>query len=122
VGVVQHGNTPHRPLLEKQPQSDVLHYFKGLMATSQIGGRMQHGYEHADEFLSEAEMYPSQQVNCHADKLATSALIAAVDANQFILSLFLSEKVCVTISEELVTGSLKATITDLWGEQPHNNQ
>ena len=37
MGVVLHGNNPHRPMPEKQPQSDVLRYFKGLMATSQIG-------------------------------------------------------------------------------------
>jgi hypothetical protein len=40
--VVQHGNSPRCPILEKQPQSDVLRYFKGLMALSRIGGRMQH--------------------------------------------------------------------------------
>jgi hypothetical protein len=34
MGVVQHGNSPRRPLLEKQPQSDLLRYFKGLMALS----------------------------------------------------------------------------------------
>jgi hypothetical protein len=67
--------------LEKQPQSDVLRYFKGLMALSRIGGQMQHVYGHAEEYLSEAEMSPAQRVNCQADKLATAALIAAVEAN-----------------------------------------
>jgi hypothetical protein len=38
MGVVQHGNRPWRPMLEKQLQSDVLQYFKGLMALSRIGG------------------------------------------------------------------------------------
>jgi hypothetical protein len=42
MGVVQHDNSPRHPMLEKQPQSDVLRYFKGLMALSRIGGRMQH--------------------------------------------------------------------------------
>jgi hypothetical protein len=48
MGVVQHGNSPLCPMLEKQPQSDVLRYFKGLMALSRIGGRMQHMYGQAD--------------------------------------------------------------------------
>jgi hypothetical protein len=84
MGVVQHGNSPQHPILEKQLQSDVLRYFKGLMALSRIGGRMQRMYGHADEYLSEAEMSPAQQVNCRADKLATAALMAAVEANEFI--------------------------------------
>jgi hypothetical protein len=37
MGGVQHGNSPRHPMLEKQPQSDVLWYFKGLMASSRIG-------------------------------------------------------------------------------------
>jgi hypothetical protein len=38
MGVVQYGNSPWCPMLERQPQSDVLRYFKGLMALSRIGG------------------------------------------------------------------------------------
>jgi hypothetical protein len=65
----------------------------------------------------EDDILPAQQVNCRADKLATSALIAAVDTNEFISSIFSSEKVCVQISGEWVTGSPKNAITDVWGEQ-----
>jgi hypothetical protein len=49
MGVVQHGNSPRYPILEKKPQSDILRYFKGLMTLSRIGGRMQRMYGHADE-------------------------------------------------------------------------
>jgi hypothetical protein len=49
MGVVRHGNSPWCPMLEKQPQSHVLLYFKGLMASSRIGGKMQHMYGHADK-------------------------------------------------------------------------
>jgi hypothetical protein len=117
MGVVRHGNSPQRPMLEKQPQSDVLRYFKGLMASSRIGGRMQHVHGHADEYLPEAKMSPSQQVNCWADKLAMAALMATVEANDFILSIFPSEKACVEISGEQVTGFPKNAINELWGEQ-----
>jgi hypothetical protein len=98
-------------MLEKQPQSDVLRYFKGLMALSRIGGRIQHMYGHADEYLSEAEMSPAQRVNCRVDKLATAALMAMVEANEFTSSIFLLEKVCVEIAGEQVTGSPKNAIT-----------
>ncbi len=77
---------------------------------------MQHVYGHADKYLLEAEMSPAQQVNFWADKQATAALMAAVEAN-FISSIFPLEKVCIEIAGEWVTGSPKNTITDLWGEQ-----
>jgi hypothetical protein len=77
---------------------------------------MQHVYGHADEYLLEAKMSPAQPVNCRADKLATVALIATVEANEFISSIFLSEKVCVEIAGERVTGSPKNAITELWGK------
>jgi hypothetical protein len=107
MGGVQHGNSPQHPMLEKQPLSDVLRYFKGLMALSRIGGRMQHVYGHADKYRLEAEMSPAQRVNSWADKLATVALIAVVEANEFISSIFPSEKVCAEIAGERVTGSPK---------------
>jgi hypothetical protein len=104
MGVVQHGNSPQRPMLEKQPQSDVLLYFKGLMALSRIGGQMQHMYGHATSYLLEAEMSPAQWVYCRADKQATATLIAAVEETEFISSIFLSEKVCIEIAGEQVSG------------------
>jgi hypothetical protein len=117
MGVVQHGNSPRQSMLEKQPQSDVLRYFKGLMAFSRIGGRMQHVYGQADTYLSLAKMSPAQRVNCRADKLAMVALIVAVEENEFILSVFPLEIVCFKISGEQVTGSPKNAITEFWGEQ-----
>ena len=78
---------------------------------------MQHVYGHADKYLLEAKISPAQRVNCQEDKLATVAPIAAVEANEFISSIFLSEKVCMEIAREQVTGSPKNAITELWGEQ-----
>jgi len=60
------------------------------MASSRIRGKMEHVYGHSDEYLSETEMSHDQQINCRADKLATSAR---------------------------VTGSPKSAISKLWGEQ-----
>ncbi len=115
MGVVQHGNRPRHPMLEKQPQSDVLRYFKGLMALSRIGGRMQDVYGHSDKYLLEAEMSPAQQVNCRADKLATAALMAMVEANESISSIFPSEEVCIEIAGKQVRG-LPKTRSQSFGE------
>ncbi len=62
-------------------------------------------------------MSPAQRVNCRADKLATAALIATVEANDFITSIFPSDTVCVEISGEGLTGPPQKAITKLWGEQ-----
>ncbi len=62
-------------------------------------------------------MSPAQHVNYQADKLETAALMAMVEANEFISSIFPLEKVCVEIAREWVTGSPKNAITELWGEQ-----
>ncbi len=56
---------------------------------------MQHVYDHADKYLLEAEMSPAQQINFQADKQATVALMAGVEADEFISSIFPSEKVCI---------------------------
>ncbi len=74
---------------------------------------MQHMYGHADEYLLEAEMSPAQRVNCRADQLATAALMAALEANEFISSIFPLEKVFVEIAGEQVMGSPKNLITEL---------
>ncbi len=88
------------------------------MASSRIGRWMQHVYGHASEYLLEAKMSPSQRLNCQADKLSMAALLATtVEANEFISSIFLLEKVCVEIARERVKGSPKNSITELWGEQ-----
>ena len=113
MGVVRHGNSPLWPMLEQQPQADVLRYYKGLMASSRIRGKMEHVYGHSDEYLSETEMSHDQRINCRADKLATSALVAAINTTQYIISIFPSERVCVEIAGTRVTGSPKSAISEL---------
>jgi hypothetical protein len=122
MGVVRHGNSPLRPMLERQPQADLLRYYKGLMASSGIRGKMEHVYRHSDEYISETEMSHNQRIKCRADKLATSALVAAVDTNHFITSIFPSEKVCVEISGTRVTGSPKSAITECWRKRSGQSQ
>ena len=43
-------------------------------------------------------MTPDQLMNVHADELAISALIAAIEENKFIKSFFPLEKVTICIS------------------------
>jgi hypothetical protein len=76
---------------------------------------MQHVYGHTDKYLLEDKMSPAQWVNYRTDKLATAALITAVETNEFISSIFSSEKVCVEISGERIMGSPQNAILELGG-------
>jgi hypothetical protein len=86
------------------------------MASSRIGGWMQHVYGHADKYLLEVKMFPST-VGKLPGRQTSNCSIAAVEANDFISSIFPLEKVCMEISGERVMGSPKNAITELWGEQ-----
>jgi hypothetical protein len=48
---------------------------------------------------------------------SSSSAHSAVEANEFVLSIFPLKKICVEIAGERVTGSPKKAITELWGEQ-----
>jgi hypothetical protein len=49
MGIVKHGNSPLRPLSEKQSQADLLRYFKHLIAHSRFGGSLHHVQAHSDK-------------------------------------------------------------------------
>jgi hypothetical protein len=78
MGVVLHGTHHHRPLLGKQAQLDVLHYFKQLVGSSRIRSEIHHVYGNMDKHLCQDQMTPAQQLNVRADDLASSALMEAV--------------------------------------------
>jgi hypothetical protein len=117
MGVLLHGTYYRRPLLEKQAQSDVLRYFKQLISESRIGCTMVHVHGHMDKQLRHNQLTPLQRVNIRADELASSALMVALATQIFIKDLFPSEGVKVSIGTKRITGSPKAEITHLWGEQ-----
>jgi hypothetical protein len=62
-------------------------------------------------------MSSDQLMNVQADKLETSALIAAIKENKFIKSVFLLEKVVICILGNRVIGSPKEDIAELWDKQ-----
>jgi hypothetical protein len=117
MGVVLHGTNYWRPLIEKQAQSDVLRYFKQLMSESRISCTMVHVHGHMDKHLRQDQLTPLQRVNIRANGLASSALMAALATQIFVKDIFPSEGVLVSIGTMRITGSSKAEITHLWGEQ-----
>ncbi len=117
MGVILHGNNVRRLLLEKQAHADVLWYFKQLILESRIGCTMVHVHGHMDKHLRHDQLMLLQLVNICADKLASKALIAALETQKFIKDLFPSEGVTLLIESKRITGSPKSAITHLWGEQ-----
>ena len=117
MGVILHGNNACRLLLKKQAQADVLRYFKQLILESRIGCTMVHVHGHMDKHLRHDQLMLLQLVNICADKLASKALIAALETQKFIKDLFPSEGVTLLIESKRITGSPKSAITHLWGEQ-----
>ena len=79
MGAVKHGNTPFRPLTEKQSQADLLGYFKHLIAQSIISGCLHHVRAYSDKHTRRVDMTPDQLMNVCADELATSALISSIE-------------------------------------------
>jgi hypothetical protein len=78
---------------------------------------MVHVHGHMDKHLQQDQLTPLQRVNIRADELTSSALMAAHATQTFIRDLFPSEGVIVSIGTKCITGSPKAEITHLWGEQ-----
>ena len=62
-------------------------------------------------------MTTDQLMKSCADELATSALIAAIEENKFIKSVFPLEKVVICISGSRVSGPPKEAIAELWDKQ-----
>jgi hypothetical protein len=78
---------------------------------------MVHVHGHMDKHLRRDQLTPLQRVNIRADEFALSALMAALATQTFTKDLFPSKGVIVSICTKRITGSPKAAITHLWGEQ-----
>ena len=78
---------------------------------------MVHVHGHMDKHLRRDQLTPLQRVNIRADEFASSALMAALMTQTFTKDLFPSKGVIVSIGTKRITGSPKAAITHLWGEQ-----
>lgn len=116
-GVVRHGNFPRRPLPAKQPQADVLRYYRELVKSAQFRCKMYHVHGHLDEFLSYDEMTPEERLNCDCDKLAGIALHDTVEGGEYISRVLPGEDIVVHVESMKVTGSYERTITRHWGDK-----
>jgi hypothetical protein len=78
---------------------------------------MFHVHGHLDDFLSYDEMTPEERLNCDCDKLAGTALHAAVAADVYISRVLPGEDIVVQVEGMKVTSSYERTITRHWGDK-----
>ena len=92
-GVVIHGNSPRRPLKEKQPQVDVLRVFKRLVMEQPF--RVDYCWvpSHQDEKKPWAQCTLKERINVKVDRLCKAALIDGVSSGVYIESVFTFEQV-----------------------------
>ena len=88
LGVVHHAHHPHRPLSERQPQSDALTVFTKNLWHTKIHWEYRHVYGHVDDTTSFQDLTLPQQLNVIADALAKEALTEAKYTNKFCLPLY----------------------------------
>jgi hypothetical protein len=116
-GVVHHGNHPRRPMPEKQPQADVLRYYKRLVRDAPFRSRMFHVYGHLRELLEWDEMTLEEQINDECDQLAGEALAACAQTHDFIERVFPDEDLVVSVDGQKISGATTPAITRHWGDQ-----
>ena len=116
MGVVKHGNNQKRPLTEKQCQADLLRFLKHLIGLSRVGGKLRHVHAHCGKYTHQEDMTLDQCINVCAGEIVGKALIAAIEENNLITSVFPLEKIVLQVAGRQVSGSHKAAILELWGE------
>ena len=109
-GVVLHGNSAWRPLKEKQAQADVLRCFKQLINEQHAEIKMEWVPSHQDDEKSWTKCTLKEKINIKVDRLAKTALLSAIQHNEYIESGFPGEHITVVADGMKVTGSLKLAI------------
>ena len=76
---------------------------------------MYHVRGHMDKLLCSDQLPVEERVNCHADKLASEALVNGVANQRFVFSNISFESTNLLVNGRVVAGSLKQAITQSLG-------
>ena len=109
-GVVLHGNSPRRPLKEKQAQADGLRCFKQLINEQRAEIKMEWVPSHQDDEKPWNKCTLKERMNIKVDRLAKAALLSAIQHHDYMESGFPGEHITVAADGVKVTGSLKLAI------------
>lgn len=117
LGVVNHAQHPHRPLHEKQAQSDVLTVFLQNLHRTRIQWEYHHVYGHLDDTTSFHSLTIPQQLNVITDCMAKEAIREAKRMNKYCLPLYPNENIRVSIGGRKATSSFRTALYRSWGYQ-----
>ncbi len=117
MGVVHHGNNPHKSLPEKQPQADILLPFRHNLRSLTNGIQYRHVFGHSDSETEFSFLTIPEQLNIIADKLAQECLLARTHTGPYSQTTYPNEPLQIYIDKRKVTSSIKATLYTSWGRQ-----
>jgi len=113
-GVVKHGNAPARALKEKQAQADMLRCLKQLVIEQPLVVNFHWVPSHQDDHKKWKDLTPLERINVIVDKLAKKSLLAAIQEQEFISSIFPFQHLRVELGGEIVTGSPRKAFERYW--------
>jgi hypothetical protein len=100
LGVVTHGNNPHRALPEKQVQMDILTLLRRNVTSNPQEVTFTHVYGHQDNHAAYSQLNLPQQLNVMADHLAKDTLIVAATSRRGRKPLYPTEAVRIMIGDQ----------------------
>ena len=114
-GVIQHCNSPHTTLPEKQKQSDLIRLLKYLGGTNRTRTIWEWVEGHAVERKGRRHSSLPERLNDQADRLAKTALLSAIAGGHVMTGNFPFEVVKIEISGKRVCGSPRQALEADWG-------
>jgi hypothetical protein len=115
LGVVQHGNTPHRSLSTTQMHADLLRVLKCYIVKQPFLLKFLHVTSHADDTKTWESCSLKEKINIKVAHLAKKALICAHTTNQYFDGNFPFEEFQISLNGFKVTGNVRPALDDHWG-------
>ena len=116
-GVVNHGNTPTRPLKVKQAQADLLRCLKHQVQMNPFRSLFHWVPSHQDDKKKWHQLTLREKINVLVDRLAKLVLLTAIAENEFMDSEFPFEQIRVKIDGKKVTGSPRTAMMAYWSKR-----
>jgi hypothetical protein len=113
-GVVEHGNTPFRPLSSTQSNADVLWIMKRMILDHPFRLKLLYVASHSDDTKKWEECSLKEWINIRVDHLAKKALLAAHISNQYFDGVFPLEDFQVHTDGRKLTGPTNSSLEEHW--------
>ena len=112
MGVVNHGNTPRRPMKEKQAQADILRCIKHQVATNSFHSAFHWVASHQDKKKKWHDLTIREKINVIVDRL-----VKLVCHNSSTVNFPLNKSESNLKEGRKVTGSPRSTFMEYWSRR-----